>query len=624
MKTKKIEYLRFDKLETGILSEGKPYIISIGDKSVLDEVKTPEGHKNLSKKLSDTLRYGSGITQSKKLSVIKEISDSISPFFIDSNSVEKDIDHLEIFLNPSELALIPFELLLDVNNSPRFISKPGGGRILTRNDRRATDLNHNIPETPRVLFAYVTPSYSKTGIRFKEVPHKNHLGSFNYALNNRGGSKQLTVLENPTFLEFKNKILEEGENNKPYTHIHLLAHGLLRIDRNNPGDFEYGIAFNTEIDDPENYKSTSAVEIKSIFEDLSPKNLPYLVNYMICDGANFTNGVLPDKNPLQVTFNVGVPIVIGSQFPLSMDGSNMISKILYNRLFRGDDIREILMEIRTNLYNNKPHQDSHDWISLVTYVNLPITYQYELLNHKTKCQLSILNSIRDGKNKGVLSEDDFIKVKFQINESIRDLGLEANKIEEEKSQEKEFLEYAGLMGSSYKRLAEVEFMEGNFQSSDTWDKQLEYLREAKKWYKKAADCNRSHHWSIVQYLSLKTILLGALDEDDMDYWYAARGAAREEINKAKTSVTWPYGTLIELYLLARPTSNEKGEKDILDFAHKLMTNAKKQGKNEHINSTIVQIERYLKWWAGPNFKIPKVCLADKSPFLNELINALSS
>ena len=109
-----------------------------------------------------------------------------------------------------------------------------------------------------------------------------------------------------------------------------------------------------------------------------------------------------------------------------------------------------------------------------------------------------------------------------------------------------------------------------------------------------------------------------------DSWHAARGAAREEINRDKTKATWPYGTLIELYLLNQNISDKDNKKDILAFADNLVTNAKKQGKKEHIKSTRLQIERYLKWWNGSNFKTPKACLADKSAFLDELINVLNS
>ncbi|TMU57475.1 CHAT domain-containing protein [Flagellimonas algicola] len=621
MITKKIEYFRYDKLETGILIENKPYLLTVGDKNALREVRTSEDHKALSRKLRDTLTYKKGVIESQKLSVIKEISDSLKSFFIDSVDITEDINHLEVFLNPSELALIPFELLLDENDTPRFISKRNGGQLLTRNDRNAKDLNKNIPETPRVLFAYVTPPYNKTDVLFKEVPYKFHKTAIKSALKNRGGEERLKVLENPTFDQFKSTILQAAAEKDQYTHIHLLAHGLLRLDKDHPSEFEYGVAFNTEKVDPKNYKSTSAEEIKSIFEGLSSKDLPYLVNYMICDGANFTNGALPDRNPLQVTFNLGVPIVIGSQFPLSMEGSTMVTKSLYKRLFRGDDIRQILLDIRTDLYNKKPHKDSHDWISLLSYMNLSSAYEYELLNHKTKCQLAILNNIRDSANKETIFENnnDFKRVKYQIRESIKVLNKEVTEIQEKKVKEKEFLEYAGLLGSAYKRLTEVELKEGNILDSDTSNNQLEYLNEAKEWYKKAAEKNRSHHWSIVQYLSLKTVLEGHLNEDDLDFWYAARGAAKNEITP---NATWPYGTLIELYVLNPNTVTDSHRDEILEFALELTKNAKKLGKKEHVNSTYLQIERYSNWWNNSNFRIPENILANEQDFIKKILSFL--
>ncbi|PCJ94425.1 MAG: hypothetical protein COA50_11730 [Flavobacteriaceae bacterium] len=626
MKSDKIEYIRFDDLKTGILMGGKPYLLAHGGLSSFQEVRTPLSQIDLLEKLGNQLRYhGNPEASAKdKWESIKEFSNHIRPFFIDLDKISQDTTHLEVFLNPSELALIPFELLLNEKNEPLFIKKNGKQFVLTRNFRREV-IRHKgkIPEKPHVLYIHTKPTHKNfLNLPFPDIPHEEHERSLKYALRHWDEKTQLTVLANPTFIDFKAAIFEAAKNDHPYTHIHILAHGSLIFDYSSPSTFEYGIAFHSKESKEEDYKATSAKEIKSFFESLEDKHLPYLVNYMICDGANFTNGFKPDRNPVQATFTAGVPIVIGSQFPLSMKGSNIITKELYKRLFRGDDLRIILGDIRTSLYVKKEAY-GHDWISLVSYVELPKNYEFDLLRQKLKRQLLILNSIRDRENPVLKENDDFIGVKTQIEASISTLSQQLSEIENHKSKEEAFLEGAGLLGSAYKRLAEVEFKEANIFENSTIDKQLEYLEEAKNWYKKAVIKNLSHHWSIVQYLSLKTILKGKLNENDMDYWYAARGAAREEIDEAGTQSTWPYGTLIELYLLNHNTSNKQSEKEILEFTNKLVANATKHGKKEHIISTRLQIERYLNWWNGPQFKIEQNTLANKAEFLNKVIFILN-
>lgn len=626
MKSEKVEYIRFDDLKTGILMGGKPYLISHGDFSSLREVKTPLSQIDLLENLGQNLRYDGLVPTKDKHDAIQEFSDHIHPFFVDLKEIlngasSEDVLHLEVFLNPSELALIPFELLLDKNGAPYFTQSEENKIVLTRNFRREYQKhNGKIPETPRVLYAHTKPKQRNfLDLPFPDVPAQEHLNDIEFSLGHWAKS-QLTVLENPTFEEFKEEIYGASKTNNPYTHIHLLAHGSLIFDPKNPANYEYGIAFvQKETERP--YEATPTKEIKELFENLNPLHLPFLVNYMICDAANFTNGIKPDRNPVQATFLAGVPIVLGSQFPLSQDGSNKITNLLYGPLFRGEDIRKLLGDIRTVLHKDQSRY-GHDWISFVNYANLPENYEFQLLILKTKRQLSILNAIRDSGDKTMFTKDDFIGVKYQIQRSIKDLGSSVKRIESDQSKEKDFLEYAGLLGSAYKRLAEVEFEEGNVQGSDTLAKQLEYLEEAKTWYKKAAKKNRSHHWSIVQYLSLKTILDGGLDEDDMDYWYAARGASREEINKAKTKATWPYGTLIELSLLNEKTTDAESKKSMLEFVDSLVKNANKQGLEEHIKSTRFQILRYMKWWNGPQFKISQNILAYDSELLNEICTLL--
>jgi len=628
MQSDKVEYIRFDTLETGILMGGKPYLLSHGTHNSYLEVRTPLSQMDLLNELGEQLRYdnGSDASEEEKWKAIQNFSDRIHSFFIDFDSIPEKTSHLEVFLNPSELALIPFELMLNKQGIPRFIKKEEEHFVITRNFRR-DEIRHSgeIPEKPRVLYVHTKPTHKNyVNLPFPDVPHKNHEQSIKYAMKYMDIEKQLTVLANPSFEKFKTCIAEAVDEKRPYTHIHILAHGSLIFDYKKPSNFEYGIAFYSEAPLDTAYQATSAQEIRALFDSLSNEDLPYLVNYMICDGANFTNGFKPNRNPVQATFSAGVPIVIGSQFPLSMNGSNLITKNLYKHLFRGDDCREILGDIRTALYTNK--QDyGHDWISLVNYVELPVDYEFQLLKQKTALQLAILNHIRDKAAQNLNDSedrDDFIMVKVQIEQTIDVLSQQAKDLEDKAASQSDFLESNGLLGSAYKRLAEVEWKEATEFGDDTSVKQQEYLEQAKIWYKKAADRNQSHHWSLIQYLSLKTILDGALNELEMDYWYATRSAALFEINKNPGSI-WPYGTLIELYLLSPKKNAEEAKKNILGYVDMLVTNSKSEGNLEPITSTNAQITRYTKWWNQEGFKIPNHLLAADQKFLEKVIEGLS-
>ena len=630
MKSDKVEYIRFDDLKTGILMGDKPYILAHGDSTSLKEIRTPMGHIDLLEQLGEQLRYDTNTAGNakEKWEAIKRCSDQIETLFIDLEKLPKDVGHLELFLNPSELALIPFELLLNKKGEPRFASSDEEQLVLTRNFRREKEIPVEIPQKPHILYVHTKPVHKNfLGLPFPDVPHKNHLQSLRYALRHWNTETQLTVLTNPTFEIFKNTVIEAQKTSNPFTHIHILAHGSMLFDPKRPQNFEYGIAFYSEQPLDVGYQATPAKEVKALFESLD--TLPYLVNYMICDGANFTNGAKPDKNPVQATFEAGVPVVIGSQFPLSVPGSNLITKELYKRLLRGDDIRKVLGQIRTKLYGMEP-ADQHDWISMVTYANLPDDYDFQLLLLKLESQLAILNSIRDkaseNDNDTEPNKDDFIRAKVQIEASIADLNAQLVEIEHQKSKEAAFLEGSGLLGSAYKRLAETEYKESLVLGTDTMIKQREHLSEAKKWYKKAANRNLSHHWSLIQYLSLCTVLDGKLSEADRDYWNTARLAAFNEIesNTAKDQKSvWPHGTLLELYLLTPNEKRDTVKKQVLDHTKSLVSNAKARGKTNALSSTEFQLMRYLEWWGSADFEIPDGLLAKDTEFLKVLLKQLN-
>jgi len=639
MKSEKVEYIRFDDLQTGILMGNKPYILARGDLSSLQEVRMPFDQIELLEALGDRLRYDSSSkdnpnaspddARDDKWDAIHKCSDQIRSMCLDLDTLPDDVSHLELYLNPSELSLIPFELLLDKKGSPRFVGNNGKMLVLTRNFRRTAVPYVEIPKKPRVLFVHTKPDHKNyLGLPFPDVPFKNHAQSLRYALRHGNLEKQLTVLADPTFEAFKNTVRQaEGEKNA-FTHIHILAHGSLLFDHKRPSNFEYGIAFHSDAPPKSLYKATTAQEMRTFFESL--RDLPYLVNYMICDGANFTNGTKADRNPVQATFKAGVPIIIGSQFPLSMEGSKLITKELYKRLFRGGDIRKILGDIRTKLYAMEP-ADQHDWISLVSYVDLPDDYEFRLLMLKMEFQLDILNSIRDqsarAENGTLPTKDDFIRARVQVEESIADLSSQVAEIEHEKSKEAAFLENSGLLGSAYKRLAEIEFQESVVIDTATKEKQKKHLRQAKTWYKKAADRNLSHHWSLTQYISLCCILDGGLKKGASDYWNTARLGALTEIawnDSQNEKSIWSYGTLLELYLLTPDGNREASKNRVQDYAENLMENCKESGNKEAISATKHQLLRYRNWWNSSDYQIPEGMLALDKGFLETIIKRLEA
>ena len=175
----------------------------------------------------------------QKWEAIKQFSDRIHDFFIPFDTIDQNTQHLEVFLSPSELALLPFELMLDENDEPRFIKKKETHFTLTRNSRRKSIWqNRDIPMNPRVLLVHTRPTHKNyLNLPFPVVPFNKHISAMEYAMKHMDHAQQLTILADPSFKKFSRALIEAAEEERPYTHVHILAHGSLLFDFENPSNF---------------------------------------------------------------------------------------------------------------------------------------------------------------------------------------------------------------------------------------------------------------------------------------------------------------------------------------------------------------------------------------------------
>ena len=116
---------------------------------------------------------------------------------------------------------------------------------------------------------------------------------------------------------------------------------------------------------------------------------------------------------------------------------------------------------------------------------------------------------------------------------------------------------------------------------------------AKESYKNAADYNLSHHWSIVQFLSLQTILEGY--PEGTFYWHAAfQAASNDELSKDKYKELWALGSKAELFLLAPHLVVAEKKVNIENCFKGIVT--KIEEDRFPIDSTKSQFMRYINWW----------------------------
>jgi hypothetical protein len=219
-------------------------------------------------------------------------------------------------------------------------------------------------------------------------------------------------------------------------------------------------------------------------------------------------------------------------------------------------------------------------------------------------------------------EDDYEVVITTLKNSIVALEKKLNVIKSDPRYQNETLENIGLLGSAFKRLAELYFFKRLLKKVGTDTDERNALAQSLEYYKLASERNLSHHWSLVQYISLDIVLNKQLSDED--YWYTARKATKQAIAKNKDDV-WAYGSLLELLFLDPTVSNqnealiEKALVDLLDACNKALEGT------YSLETTYTQLNRYKTWWTIDNgYEMINVYLMNNGAVLDSVLSGLQT
>jgi hypothetical protein len=282
-------------------------------------------------------------------------------------------------------------------------------------------------------------------------------------------------------------------------------------------------------------------------------------------------------------------VVVASQLPLTVRGSVTLAVTFYRSLLSGDDVRAALHEARVSL--REAEKTGHDWVSLVSYVRLPEGYSDHLMEVNLKCQLAMLNAARR-KAEAILLRGaggaELEPIEELVRERIAVLNRQGETIPRERADLR--AELAGLLGSAYKRLAELQFRRGSGvpRDQDLLSASRSSLEESLRHYREEYESNLSHHWTGIQRLALEAVLNGRIEERP---WLTVELAAELALVRPEPD-RWAYGTLAELQLLARVAGRDPGLARASEFLTKLMENP----PDGAVASTRYQLEKYVNWW----------------------------
>ncbi|WP_395752585.1 CHAT domain-containing protein [Prosthecobacter sp.] len=396
MRSIKLEILRHGPPHNQLLSPLTPYL-ALCENRAAETVTVPFEHgqflqrlRALSYEVCDKTRVfqleDTGRAMGNLLGEIRGLIAELSQRFLSDND---QMLHLRMVLSASELALLPFELVI----SPTGF--PGEGRSLllqtdmpvsiTREVRQASGSSlewNRKGARPRILFVAASPP----GV--EAVPLESHLLALRAAIDPwvspetatksaaQMVAEHLVVLPQASVEQIRAACATGG-----FSHVHILAHGLGRNDEST-GERSYGLALH----DSRDAGALSIVDGKTLARALrtdrgdtfTPAD-PLVVTLASCNGGtvssvvNFAGAGASVAHALHAE---GIPVVIASQFPLSFRGSVKMVETLYAGMLRGDDPRSLVHDLRGQMQGSLP--DTHDWASLVTYAALPHEFERQL------------------------------------------------------------------------------------------------------------------------------------------------------------------------------------------------------------------------------------------------------
>jgi hypothetical protein len=343
-----------------------------------------------------------------------------------------------------------------------------------------------------------------------------------------------------------------------------------------------------------------------------------VVTLAVCRGGADVNPIRPGSSLAHRLHERGIPVVVGSQFPLTFPGSAIFTQHFYRAVLSGEDVRAALHDARVAL-QEQSGQTFEDWAALVGYVRLPESYTQYLIDVALQMDLAALQVTQSWFDHMIAQPKPAAGPLGTIAERIIDriARLKSRLAEAERCGRRGVLEEnLGLLGSAEKRLAEVYF---KLAQPDESKKALE---RSLTHYRDAFSKHLAHHWSGVQMLSLEAVRTGKFAEPG--YWFAAMLAAKKDLEKEKEY--WAAGSLIELCLLApvagQPAAAEEAQQHALALVKRVADSSEPDAKFA-IASTMRQLDRYCSWWTRENEFFPGAA-SDLSRPAAELSKALQT
>jgi hypothetical protein len=580
--------------ETGFfLSPSHEYSRFVGSESRVTTVRSEISHKDFQKLLS-ALRYTRIGTPDAVQAARERLASQAIAFMAAPPFEGGRLHQIDLVTQAAELWAYPFEAAYDANE--KWLADAADGVVITRRVRM--NLSESMPTwpiRPRVLFAHAACAADLERALIEE--HRKALETALEPWVGRAGDYRdlLCVKEVASFPE-----LAEARAAFAPTYVHLLAHGALAVpDAELEDERIWGLRLG--------YPGEPGVRPADIAAALCANEAaPLVVTLAACDAANQTQFWYAEHSVVHELHCRGIPVVIGSQLPLTKAGSVELASAFYARLLCGRDVREALHAARVAL-RSKPDA-GHDWLSLVGYVRLPSEgYARYLMEVGLEAELGMLRAAQQRAD--VLSASGTDPAEFAAVDALvcnRRDSLADRRPTLDSFRRDLLDECDGLLASACKRRAELLFRRtqriGGEQSEGDLRTSREELAQSLARYRSVYDDNAQSHWHGMQQLALEAVLEGAFSR--AADWDSVRVVA-ERARDRNPKDYWCGGTLAEIWLLA-PIAGRPRDLEAAREAFELLRTRAPAGEKRAfaIESTRRQLGRYVDWWTTANGFFP--------------------
>lgn len=623
VRTVRVELLRQGPSHNQLLSPLTPYLGICGN-SPAGVVHVPYEHSAFERRLGE-LRYtgasesrlaslrDTGMDMARMLAGIPGLAGAIGA---DSDS-QATLIHLRVTMSASELALLPLELskvpITTAGESEAWLALQTKPPVcITRHLRTLSLDDVKWPDKPRILFISGPTD---------DVPFTEHRSALEQAIKpfqypgtddpvKRTDARYtdygelLTIIENASLDDVVAAFRETN-----YTHVHVLAHG--DVDPTSKGQ-PFGIRLRgrsegVDIVSGERFSTALA----HVYE--GGVHQPFAVTLASCDSGLVSDVTepAPGASFAHSLHQSGVRLVIGSQFPLTKEGSIAVVELFYRGLLRGESPHVLAHQTRSALHA-RYGADSHDWASLVVYEALPTNIDSQLENvryrqgkRRLEAALQRVDLVVMGDRLGGDTVEHFNALEKDVLEAVDALpygGAFA-------------VECRGLRASSMKRLAQAAFVYGTRSGKTAvhFARCCDRLEEAFATYKAAADMFllndaqavqrlATFHWVMVQQVAMQAVLRQPFSDDS--HAVAKHAATLYLDHPDLEERAWARASLAELALL-RMTSDAidrtvEWKKEVLQEVERLVAMFPTE-QRFLLSSTEKQFRRYADWWGHESF-----------------------